>query len=92
MLSIGRRSGSRNVNSRGAQRPDVDVAERHRTVIALQHDGILARLGDLEVTARGARHFDGFMHQNFVQQHAQERRVGGLLATRVELRPPEPDM
>src|SRR5574340_1555325 len=75
-----------------AQRADVDVAVRDRAVIALQHDRVQRRFGDVEAGARGAVHFHVLLHEQAVVEHPDEARVFGLFAAGVEAWRVEPDV
>src|SRR5262249_28726182 len=75
-----------------AQRTRIDIAERDRAVIALQHDRIFSRFGDVHGRARGAIHLHIVLHGKAVEEHAHELRIFRLLSRAIKARSTEPDV
>src|ERR1035441_3189517 len=72
------------------QRPDVDITERHRTVIALEPNGISGRLRDLQRSHRRSPPLDVLVDQLAVVQNSQKLGIRDLLTRRIEARGLEP--
>src|SRR6476646_557391 len=70
----------------------VNIPERNRPMIALQHDGTRRRLGAVHGGARGAVHCYIALHRKPVEHHADEFRVLRFLSRRIEARRAEPDV
>ena len=68
----------------------MDVAERDRAVVALQHQRVGSAFRQVEGRARRSGHVHVALHQLSVQQHAQETRRLDLLAGGIEARRTEP--
>src|SRR5438094_7239709 len=74
------------------QPPPVHIPERHRPVIALQHDGIRGRLGDVHGGAGGAVHLYISLDGKAIENHADEYRVLRFFTGRIEARRETPAM
>src|SRR5436305_8960443 len=78
--------------SKSSYVPDIDVPERHRTVVALQHDGIRRGFRDLHVAHCRFRNFYILLYDIAIQQHAQYLSVRCLLTACLELWRSKPDV
>src|SRR5579862_1057414 len=75
-----------------SQRSPIDIPKRYRPVVALQHDGIFGRLGNVISRAGWTVHFDVVLHGQAVKYHVNEPGVPDLLAGRIEARRAKPDV
>jgi hypothetical protein len=59
----------------------MDVAERDRAVVALDHERVLRGFGDWQVRARRTVDVHVLLDEMSVEEHAQESRRLGFLST-----------
>ena len=70
----------------------VNVPERHRTVVALQHEGVGRRFGNVHVADGGGREIDVLLHMSVVEKHPEHLGVGHLFPCAVEAGGLKPDV